>query len=97
MKIMGYYELWRKRDTSSGSKTRKQRRLLPDLGGGEALISWSHILAPQTQPLLIVNLMRLTPNPSYLNTKPNLIRVDNFLTRVRWRNIVHLFNLEVLY
>ena len=34
MKDIGYYELWRKSVTSSGSKTRKQRRLLPDLGGG---------------------------------------------------------------
>ena len=41
MKDIGYYKFLRKKDTSSGSKKRKQRRRLLDLGGGEAIISWS--------------------------------------------------------
>ena len=40
MKDIGYYKFLRKGDTSSGSETRKQRRPLLDLGGGEAIISW---------------------------------------------------------
>ena len=38
MKDIGYYKFLRKGDSSFGSKEKKQRRLLPDLGNGEAII-----------------------------------------------------------
>ena len=38
MKDIGYYKFLRKGDTSYGSKARKQRRLLLDVGNGEAII-----------------------------------------------------------